>query len=73
MGGLHCNLEKILGERGMKQKFFADKLNMRRNTISAIIHGTKTDIETALRIANVLGLKVEDIWNLEEEGKILDT
>lgn len=61
-----CRLKSILDERGMKQKYIIDKLNMRRNTLSAIVQGTKTDIETALKIAKVLGLKVEDIWILEE-------
>jgi DNA-binding XRE family transcriptional regulator len=65
-----CKLGEILDERGMKQKFIIDKLSMRRNTVSAIVNGSKTDIETALQIAGLLGLKVEDIWSLEDEKEI---
>lgn len=66
---LQCKLGTILDERGMKQKFIIDKLGINRNTVSSIVRGSKTDIETALKIAKVLGLKVEDIWSLEEITK----
>jgi len=64
-----CRLEHILAERGMKQKYIIDKLGMNRNTVSAIVRGSKTDVETALRIAELLDLKVEDIWSIDEKNK----
>lgn len=64
---LKCRLGEILDERGMKQKYLSDKLGVTRNTISSIVRGNKTDIETALKISKLLGLKLEDIWSIAEE------
>lgn len=58
---------EILDERGMKQKFIADKAGISTTSVSMIYKGHMPQLETALKIAKVLGLKVEDIWSLEEE------
>jgi len=64
---LKCRLEEILEARGMKQKFLSDKLGVTRNTISSIVRGSKTDIETAMRISQILGVRVEDIWSVDDQ------
>lgn len=58
---------EILDERGMKQKFIAEKAGISTTSVSGIYNGHLPQLETALKIAKVLGLKVEDIWSLEEE------
>jgi putative transcriptional regulator len=58
---------EIIDERGMKQKFIADKIGVSTTTISAIYNGQIPKLETALKIAKVLGLRVDEIWSLSEE------
>ena len=55
-------LKEILEGRGIKQVLLADKAGINRNTIAGMIAGNTPKIDVAYRIANILDLKVEDIW-----------
>jgi putative transcriptional regulator len=59
--------KEIVDERGIKQKFIYDKIGVAPSTISAIYNGQIPQLETALKIAKVLGLRVDEIWSLSEE------
>lgn len=60
--------KEILDSRGIKQKFIYDKIGAAPSTISAIYKGFTPSLETALKIAKVLDMKVEDIWSVEEDN-----
>lgn len=59
---------EIIDSRGMKQRFISEKIGAAPSTISAIYNGQIPQLETALKIAKVLGLRVDEIWYLEEEA-----
>jgi putative transcriptional regulator len=60
------NFKETIVERGMKQKFLCEKTGITTSTMSAIYNGQIPLLENALKIAKVLGLKIEDIWSLED-------
>jgi len=60
---LECRLKEILDSRGMKQTFLAKKVGISNGTLSLIVRGKSVPtLPVALRIAEELGMKVEDIW-----------
>ena len=64
---LYCRLEEILTERGLKKSYVAKKVGISNSAMSNILKGGMPHLDTALRIARFLGLKIEDIWYLEED------
>ena len=61
-------LKEIMDERGLKQIWLAEKIGIDRSTLSSVIANRKgTNLETAMRIAHVLDLKMEDIFELVNE------
>jgi DNA-binding XRE family transcriptional regulator len=62
-----CRLNVILAERGILKKWLAEQVGITAASMSNIIKGGLPHLDTALRIAKVLDLAVEDIWILEEE------
>lgn len=60
---LKCRLKEILDERGIKQKWLREQVGLSSSAISQIVRGESfPELPTAIRIANTLELKVEDIW-----------
>lgn len=60
---MKCKLKEILDERGMKQKFLAEKAGVTPGTMSMIVRGkTMPTLDVAFRIAEALELYIEDIW-----------
>lgn len=56
-------LKDILDDRGVKQTWLADKLNISKATVSNIINNRyNTSLETACKMALILNLKLEDIF-----------
>jgi len=56
-------LNEILEERGIKKKWLADRIGVTPTTITIICKGDSVPtLKVALKIADVLGLTVEDIW-----------
>ena len=61
-------LREILDERGIKQIWLAEQIGIDRSTLSTVIANKKgTNLETAMRIAHVLNLKMEDIFELIDD------
>lgn len=54
-------IKEILQEIGMSQKTLAEKIGMTEVGVSKIVNGTSTK-ETMKKIANILGVKVEDLY-----------
>lgn len=63
---VQSKLADILNERGIKQKFISEKAALGRNTISEMVKGHTPSLGSALKVAKVLGLTVEDIWDLQD-------
>ncbi|MFD4706057.1 helix-turn-helix transcriptional regulator [Gottfriedia sp. NPDC058432] len=63
-------LKIIFAERKIKQTEFAEKVGINNSTLGLII--SKDDhsptLKVAMRIARTLNLKVEDIWELDDEN-----
>ena len=56
-------LKKILENRGIKQTWLAEKVGVTRGNMSNIINNRQqTTIEVAFKIADILNLKLEDIF-----------
>jgi DNA-binding XRE family transcriptional regulator len=62
---LKCNLKQILLELEMDQTDLAEAAELNRSMVSAIANGRSLKIETALKIAKVLKVPVERIWELK--------
>jgi DNA-binding XRE family transcriptional regulator len=61
-------LKEILEERGIKQTWLAEKAGIDRSTLNFVISNKKsTNLETGMRIARALDLKVEDIFEIVDE------
>ena len=66
-------IKKIRVEQGHTQQDLAIALNVSRQTISYIENGQKKPtILLALKLAEYLGLSVEDIFELEETDRKTD-
>jgi transcriptional regulator with XRE-family HTH domain len=64
---VHSKLAEIMEARGMKQKFICDQTGLGRNTVSEMVKGHTPSLGSALKVAKVLGLNVEYIWEINEE------
>lgn len=55
-------LKRILREKGIKQTFVAERIEMNIKTFCAIANGRiKLDLATAKKIADALGIKLEEL------------
>lgn len=55
----------VLLAMGMHQNELARKINVKYTTVNYYVNGHRMpSVETALRIAKALGVKVEDIWEV---------
>lgn len=64
---MKTRLKEILTQRGIKQQFIADKVGVHKTTLTRIVKGnTDPSLQTAYRIAQLLELKIEDIWYEDE-------
>jgi len=58
-------LREIMDKRGIKQTWLAEQVGIDRSTLSSVISNKKgTNLETGMRIAKALNLKMEDIFEL---------
>ncbi|QOS99839.1 helix-turn-helix domain-containing protein [Brevibacterium sp. JNUCC-42] len=61
------NLKGILEERGIKQKWLQERVGLSRTALNRVINGLSTpSLDAALRIAKVLEIPVEAIWQLDD-------
>ncbi|AST93272.1 hypothetical protein BC6307_19415 [Sutcliffiella cohnii] len=62
---LESNLRAILTQRGVKQSWLAARVGVRQGTISDLVNNkTVPSLLLALAIADVLEVKVEEIWKI---------
>ena len=60
-------LKEILDERGIKNVWLAEKAGINNSTVGNIIKNRHNpNVEVAIRIANALNMKVEDIWKVND-------
>jgi putative transcriptional regulator len=61
-------LKEILEDRGIMQKWLAEKAGIDKSTMGNIIKNRySTSLEVAFKIARALGLHIEDIWEFKED------
>lgn len=59
-------LKEILEERGIKQTWLAKQVGVTRQTMSNLINNRFCpSLDIAFKIANVLGLKLDDVFYYE--------
>lgn len=57
-------LREMIDERGLKQKFIAEKVGISETALSAMLSGKqKIDVETFLAIADVLRMTPDEIFS----------
>lgn len=59
--------KEVVDNSGYKQKFIAKETGLTQTTVSAVYKGQIPHLENALKLARFFGLRVEDIWSLEDE------
>ena len=62
-----CHCKKFRKELGLLSKAVAYRTDITRRWLTQIENGRNVNIETALRIASVLGKRVEELWELKQE------
>ena len=70
---MNYRIKDILKERGVRVEDFANKVGVKRETLSRIINGANTSTETLEKIANLLGVNVYDLYerNLNDNNNLL--
>jgi len=62
------SLKEILEKRGLKQKWLAEQVGIDKRTMSNIISNRyNTSLEVALKIAEILEIKIDDIFKLDKQ------
>lgn len=62
------NLKKILENRGIKNKYIAEKVGISGSHFSNIVNGkTVPNLELALKIAKIMKVPVEKLFALDNE------
>lgn len=60
-------LRAAIDERGLKQKFIAEKIGISETALSAMLNGNqKIDVETFFAIARVLRMTPDEIYEFKE-------
>lgn len=58
----------MIKERGLKKRFVAEKAGISKTTLAAIVNERSIPtLQVAIRIAEVMGEKVEDIWVKQQD------
>lgn len=56
-------LKEILDSKGIKQSWLANKVDITKQTMSSLVSNRySTSIDVAIRISNVLGMDLKDIF-----------
>ena len=56
------NVKKIVDEKGLKYNWLADKVGVSKATMSKYMHNyTKVPLDVAIKIADTLGVSLEDL------------
>lgn len=59
---------EIIKERGLKKQYIADKVGVNRDTVTNWCNNkTMPTLEKAVKIANLLGCNVNDLYEIEQK------
>lgn len=58
---MELRIEEILNEKGLKKSFVAKQIGVDPNTLSRWIKGGNMTLANAVKLADVLGVKVDDL------------
>lgn len=62
------HLNEWIAKRGYKKSWVAEQLGISNNVLSRWIHGkSNPSLENALRLAELLECRVDDLWELEQK------
>lgn len=68
MGDPNVTMKMKMFELRISNTQLAEKVGVSKGTISLILNGrTDPSLQTALKIARELGVRVEDLWSIEED------
>jgi DNA-binding Xre family transcriptional regulator len=65
---LESKVDEVLQSRGVSVDTLVEKTGLTRMTIFNARRGASVKIETAIKIAEALEVKVEDIWQAEDNS-----
>jgi putative transcriptional regulator len=64
-----CKLKDILDNKGVKQTWLAEQVGIHRGTLNNIIANKyNTSLEVAFKIANALNMKLDEIFEWNDEN-----
>jgi putative transcriptional regulator len=64
---MKCNLRRILIEKGIKQTWLCEQVEIGNSHMSRIKNGLLPRLDLAYRIAEALELTVYDVWEIEKK------
>jgi putative transcriptional regulator len=60
---LICRLEDLINERGLKKGYIAEKAGISKTTLTSLMKNrTLPTLPVAIRIAEIMELRIEEIW-----------
>lgn len=62
---LRCLIKERCEELGVTYKWVSEKSGVPIKTIYDAVRGSNTTIITAIKIANTLGCKLDDLWKMK--------
>jgi transcriptional regulator with XRE-family HTH domain len=62
-------LREMIDERGLKQKFIAEKIGISETALSQMLNGKqKIDVDTFLAIATVMHMTPDEIYSFKKDA-----
>lgn len=66
---VYNKLKTILSEKGVKQNWLADQVGLTKSTMSNLINNRhQTNIEIAFNIADVLNMRIDEVFIYEKDN-----
>lgn len=64
-----CNLKQILEQKGIKQVWLSEQVNIHRGTMNNIIANKyNTSLEVAFKISNTLNMRIDEVFEWTDEN-----
>ncbi|MCP3025984.1 helix-turn-helix transcriptional regulator [Halobacillus sp. A5] len=66
---MECNLNEWIAKRGFKKKWVAAQIGVSSEVMSRWVNGKSIpSLENALKLAEILNCKVEDLWKIKKSS-----